>query len=560
MFTGVATPPSRFYSSSLLPAAASGIASRRDYLFSVMARIILATLNARYAHCSFGLRYLLANLGELQAEATLQEYTIADRAVDIVEGILATLPTNGPRIVGLGIYIWNARESVEVVALLKQLAPDVFIVLGGPEVSHEWDRQEIVALADALVKGEGERCFLQICRSVLAGVSLGQKLFQEEPALSELTLPYHLYSDADIANRTIYVEASRGCVFKCEFCLSSLDRGIRAFPLDTLLVAFEDLLARGARSFKFVDRTFNVSAATSSAILRFFLERYTPGLFLHFEMVPDRLPEPIKEILAQFPPGAVQLEVGIQTFTPAVLRNISRRQDEQKLASNFGFLRDQTGVHIHADLIVGLPGEHLSEFAAGFDRLFALKPQEIQVGILKRLRGAPVERHTDAFEMRYAERAPYELLCSNLIDFSTMQRLKRFARFWDLVHNSGRFPNACALLLGNGSAFEIFLTFSDWLFRTTGKTHGINQDRLAELLFAYLQQMGRDPSEIRAAFTRDFGDRHHNNLPPFLKYGEASRISDLSAGQLNKPNKPNTQLPKRQRMHSATALTADAIE
>jgi radical SAM superfamily enzyme YgiQ (UPF0313 family) len=212
----------------------------------------------------------------------------------------------------------------------------------------------------------------------------------ELPKLEDVALPYDLYTPHDLAHRVVYVEASRGCPFTCEFCLSSLDIPVRQFPLEKFLTAMEGLLTRGATQFKFVDRTFNLNLMVSRAILQFFLARMRPGLFVHFEMVPDRLPEALRAVIAQFPAGSLQFEVGVQTFDEQTSRNISRRQDHAKLAENLTWLRSHTGVHVHADLIVGLPGEDLASFARGFDRLVALGPQEIQVGILKRLRGTPL--------------------------------------------------------------------------------------------------------------------------------------------------------------------------
>ena len=206
------------------------------------------------------------------------------------------------------------------------------------------------------------------------------------------------------------------------------------------------LLDRGVKQFKFVDRTFNLNVATSQTILEFFLARYQPGHFFHFEMIPDRLPESLREVIARFPPGALQFEVGIQTFNPEVAALISRRQNYDRLADNFHFLRRETGVHIHADLIAGLPGETVESFAAGFDRLIALGPQEIQVGILKRLRGTPIVRHDAEWQMIYNPHPPYEILQNKLIDFATMQRLRRFARYWDLVGNSGNFIESTPLI------------------------------------------------------------------------------------------------------------------
>ena len=272
----------------------------------------------------------------------------------------------------------------------------------------------------------------------------------EPPDFSQIALPYDLYTDDDLAHRIIYVEASRGCPFTCEFCLSSLDIPVRQVPLEKILAELQRLLDRGLKQFKFVDRTFNLNVATSKTILEFFLARYQPGHFFHFEMIPDRLPESLREIIARFPPGALQFEVGIQTFNPEVAALISRRQDYDKLADNFHFLRRETGVHIHADLIVGLPGETVESFAAGFDRLIALGPQEIQVGILKRLRGTPIVRHDAEWRMIYNPHPPYEILQNKLIDFATMQRLRRFARYWDLVGNSGNFIESTPLIWRGG--------------------------------------------------------------------------------------------------------------
>ena len=277
------------------------------------------------------------------------------------------------------------------------------------------------------------------------GSNLPKIIPAEMPDFSKIDLPYDLYTYDDLAHRIVYVEASRGCPFTCEFCLSSLDIPVRQVPLDKFLAEMQKLLDRGLKQFKFVDRTFNLNVATSRSILEFFLARHQPGHFFHFEMIPDRLPEPLRKIIARFPPGALQFEVGIQTFNersatdqpPAELREAD---------GQFQFPPRETGVHIHADLIVGLPGETVESFAAGFDRLIALGPQEIQVGILKRLRGTPIVRHDTEWRVIYNPQPPYEILQNKLIDFAAMQRLRRFARYWDLVGNSGNFIETTPLI------------------------------------------------------------------------------------------------------------------
>ncbi|HTI51178.1 MAG TPA: DUF4080 domain-containing protein, partial [Planctomycetaceae bacterium] len=254
------------------------------------------------------------------------------------------------------------------------------------------------------------------------------------------------------------------------------------------------------------------------AILSFFLERYDPGLFLHFEMIPDRLPEALRDLIRQFPDGALQFEVGIQTFNDDVARLISRRQDNVRVEENLRWLRNETGVHVHADLIVGLPGETLESFARGFNRLAALAPQEIQVGMLKRLRGTPIVRHDLEWGMVYSPAAPYEILQTRLIDYATMQRLRRFARYWDLVANSGNFLETAPLLWDQGLPFDRFLQFSDWLFAAGGKTNGIALKRLAELLFRYLITEARC-DEVRAAraIWNDYRRGGRSDRPEFLR-------------------------------------------
>lgn len=502
--------------------------------------IVLSTLNAKYIHASFGLRYLLANLGALRSETTLLEFDIQQRPVDVVEAILA----RQPKIVGLGVYIWNVSETTEVVAALKRVRPEVIVILGGPEVSFEVEEQEIAKLADYVVTGEADLKFAEVCRDILAGMPPREKIIPAEPPdLGQLALPYDFYTGEDVANRVIYVEASRGCPFTCEFCLSSLEVPVRQFSPSLLLGELQKLLDRGVRQFKFVDRTFNLNIATSKAILEFFWERHRAGLFVHFEMIPDRLPEALREVIAKFPPNALQFEVGIQTFDPAVSKNISRRQDYIRLEDNLRFLRRQTGVHVHTDLIAGLPGETLETFAAGFDRLVALGPQEIQVGILKRLRGTPIVRHDQAWQMVYSAHPPYEILQNKLMDFALMQRLRRFARYWDLIGNSGNFVETTPLLWkGGGGPFAAFMKWSDWVYARVGRQHAIALARLAELLFEYLtRESAHQAAEVAQSLWRDWRRAGRREKPEFL----AAYLSEKDAS----PVCSAAVVPKRQARH-----------
>jgi radical SAM superfamily enzyme YgiQ (UPF0313 family) len=500
-----------------------------------MSDIVLSTLNAKYIHASFGLRYLLANLGALQSRAVLLEFDINQRPLDIAEILLA----QNPKIIGLGVYIWNVVETTEVLAAIKRIRPEVIVILGGPEVSHETDKQEIVQFADHVISGEADLKFAEVCQAILnretpltrpnghplpigwgegRGEGLPKIIPAELPEFSRLALPYEFYDAKDIAHRVIYVEASRGCPFTCEFCLSSLDVPVRAVNLELFLGEMQKLLDRGVKQFKFVDRTFNLNLNTSRAILEFFLARHQSGNFYHFEMIPDRLPEALRETIAKFPPGTVQFEVGIQTFNPIVGKLISRKQDYAKLDDNLNWLRANTGVHVHADLIVGLPGEDMASFGAGFDKLISLHPQEIQVGILKRLRGTPIVRHDTEWQMVYHPLPPYEILQTKLINFATMQRLRRFAKYWDLVGNSGNFVETTPLLWSNAaSPFHSFLRWSDWLFVRLNRTDSIALDRLTELLLEFLAtEMRLDTRTVAETLWRDYQRTGRKNKPGFL--------------------------------------------
>jgi len=258
----------------------------------------------------------------------------------------------------------------------------------------------------------------------------------------------------------------------------------------------------------------------------------------------------LREVIAQFPPGALQFEVGVQTFNEAVSKNISRRQDYGRLAENFHFLRRQTGVHVHADLIAGLPGETLESFAAGFDRLIALGPQEIQVGILKRLRGTPIVRHDQPWQMVYSPHPPYEILRNNLLGFSSLQRLRRFARHWDLVGNSGNFIETTPLLWSGGaSPFAAFMKWSDWLHARAGQKHGIALARLAEWLFEYLTtEGGQAAADVAQHIWRDWRRAGRREKPEFL----APYLTDVDV----RISREKSGVPKRQARHLGKVTAA----
>lgn len=481
-----------------------------------MTKILLSTINARYIHSAFGLRYLYANMAELQADSQILEFSIQQSALEIAE----QLYQHQPKIIGFGVYIWNVNEMRAVIGIVKQILPETLIILGGPEVSHPPDLPDITDLADYILTGQADLSFKQLCQQLLAGQPPEQKIIHSEtPALASIASPYPYYTDTDLKQRIIYVEASRGCPYKCEFCLSALDITAKAFELSRFLTDLNDLYQRGARQFKFIDRTFNLKIDTSIAILDFFLERLAQDqsdLHLHFEIIPDHLPDALKAKISQFPEGCLQFEVGVQSFEPSVQKRISRKQDNVKTSANIAWLRQHSHAHIHADLIVGLPGDTLQGFADSFDTLSALKPQEIQVGVLKRLRGAPINRHNHSFNMHYDPNPPYTILSTADMDFLTLQRLKRFARYWDLIGNSGRFTSTLPHLLAE-QPFARFMQLSDALYQLTGSTWKISLKRLFELLYQVMtEQLNFSQQQTEQILIQDFMRSGEKGRPGFL--------------------------------------------
>lgn len=506
-----------------------------------MADILLTTLNARYRHTAFGLRYLLANLAELRAEAKLLEFECSDRPEEMAELLL----NHAPRIVAIGVYVWNVEGCTHLVRLLKAIRPELIVVLGGPEVSYETDQQAIVQAADYVICGEGEELFYRLCRLLLAGQRPAEKIQQAPPIqLATLVLPYEEYLTPDLTHRLVYVERSRGCPYRCAFCLSALDAKVRLFPLAPFLQAMQRLLDRGVRHFKFVDRTFNLNVAEGIMILEFFLRHLDLGISLHLEMVPDRLPLALKTVIQQFPPGVLQFEIGIQSCNPEVQARLQRRQHGGRSMENLRWIVQNTGVHTHTDLIVGLPGESLASFAAGFDQLAVMNPHEIQIGILKRLRGAPIQQHTQAFGMIYNPDPPYDLLCNDLLDFATMRRLKRLARYWDLFGNSGRFNAVRGLLFQQQEPFYQFLALSDWLFAAFGRTHEIALRHQFDWLYRGLTEgLGWSQAVVLAALERDFQGGALREPPDCLR-------GRLAVGKVV-VQREKQSLPTRQARHCA---------
>ena len=478
--------------------------------------ILLVAANARYSHCAYAARSLMANLGEFGASARILETDLDITPLQLASQIVEA----HPRIVGFSVYLWNVRLIEATARILRAVAPHLRLIAGGPELTVDYPQ---ASLFDAVIVGEGETAFRTFCENHLSPTSVLRPpspglcpptsvlrlptsdlrpptsdlrpptsvlcASPEDPA--QLVLPYPLYTDADLAQRTVYVESSRGCPCSCTYCTSA-NTGLRLIPLEKLTPAFDTLWQRGLRRFKFLDRSFNAPAAHAAALLDYFLRRATPDMQLHFEINADHLHASVASLIAAFPKGALHLEAGLQTLNPRVAEGVGRSRDTAATLANLRFLTRQTGATVHADLIFGLPGEDEASFARGFNTLIEeCSPPEVQVNLLKGLPGTRLVRDAARLGLVFNTEPPYELLHSDAMDFATLMRLQRFARCWELVHNRGRFPYTVqALHAASGADFYgAYQTLAARIHAGEGKLFAIALPRLSRHLHAHLVEV-----------------------------------------------------------------------
>jgi len=472
-----------------------------------MPEILLAAINAKWIHPSLALRLLKANLGpSLENNCEITEFALRQPLREKTAPILAARP----KILGLSVSIWNHLATLELLKNLREAWGAVqrpIVILGGPEVSYLPQGSEIFQFADYCIRGEGETAFRELCGKILNEDNVIVSNEFNTVDVTEIKSGYSLYTDEDLRKKLVYVEASRGCPFGCEFCLSAVGTGaaggVREFPLETFFPEMEDLIRRGAKTFKFLDRTFNLNIERCVKIMEFFLynineqmKQNRKPLVVHFEMVPSRFPPELTDTIARFPPDTLRLEIGIQTLNPEAGARIGRPSKPEQELETLRLLAEKTNAIIHADLIAGLPGEGMESFGKGFDALWDALARgggsrvEIQPGILKLLRGAPIARHIEPFGLSFNPLPPYELIESAEVPASGMDRIKNFARFWELLVNRG------LLDIGPAPVFDRFMALSDSLLARFGKNWGIAKD---ELLAGVDYSLGSTGSLSRAS-------------------------------------------------------------
>lgn len=430
-------------------------------------KVVLSTLNAKYIHSSLALRYLASFCQAPGRTIAVREYTINNGLLEILSDIYVSQAN----VIGLACYIWNIEASLQLAALIKKVQPKTIVVLGGPEVSYQPEDilREHTAV-DYIVLGEGE----QSLKALLTRLSDGQtvsnvpgvayrsqgNLILSQPQLvarlDDIPFPYTNEDMELLKDKILYYESSRGCPFACQYCLSSATAGVRFLSSERVMRDLQFFIEHDVKQVKFVDRTFNARKEHYFPILKF-LAKQTCRTNFHFEIAADIWDQEVVDFLRQVPPGRFQFEIGVQSTNEQTLAAIKRHNNWPQIVNYVSQVRNYGNIHLHLDLIVGLPYENIALFAKSFDDVYRLQPDMLQIGFLKLLKGSGIRQNAASHGYIAMETAPYEILGNNYMDYATIRHLKILEEVFEQVYNSGRFqyslPWFIALVGGGAFAF-----------------------------------------------------------------------------------------------------------
>lgn len=435
-------------------------------------KLLLTAINAKYIHSSLSIRYLKKYNETLPLNIELCEFTINNHLLAIADQIF----DKRPDILGIDCYIWNIELVKELLPLIKKMMPNLIIVCGGPEISYGTKKMmEQIPEIDYVIRGEGEQTLCTLLQSLITKKPLAAipgiaqrvngKIEESIPVvftdLDKLPFPY---TDADIEaldNRILYYESSRGCPFSCKYCLSCATKGVRYRSLDKVLAELAFFVRHNVRQVKFVDRTFNADKKHFIPILQFIQKQKCRTNF-HFEITIDYIDQEVLELLQKMPPGRVQLEIGIQSTNQKTLQHISRNNNWLKISSNIKAILAFGNIHVHTDLIIGLPYEDMASLQKSFNDMYALYPDMLQVGFLKLLKGSAMEQLVGEHHYSFMTTAPYQVLANAYLSAGEMRSLRTFVDVFDFYYNSGRFRNTLKYLVTcfKEDAFTFFYQLS----------------------------------------------------------------------------------------------------
>lgn len=500
-------------------------------------KTLLATLNAKYIHTSLALR-LLYVANKDRYDIAFHEYTIKEEIAAVAEDILHSRCD----ILGLSVYIWNVTVIERLIRLLREQKPNLIIILGGPEVMYDVDYYLRAWPVDYVLSGDGEFVLGELIEALsqgenvdIDGVSSRDNVRKtvvraDLELLAKLPSPYKLEEDlSQMPNRLVYFETSRGCPYQCQYCLSSLEKGVRYYPQDYILDNLSYVIENGARLIKFLDRTFNLNKKHTRTIFDFLIQNYRPGLVCQFEIYADLLDDEMIDYLNEnLPSGFFRFEIGIQsTYEPTNVA-VRRKQDFSLLAKNIKRLMDGGKVDLHLDLIAGLPYETFDRFVKSFNDVFALEAKEVQLGFLKMLRGTNLRNNADGYGYKYNDAAPYEIEYNADISNEELDRIHEAEHALEKYWNSGRFASTMNVLFRDyyeGCYFEFFDEFAHF-YKEQGYSHrGYQLENLFQYLHQFLTDIGIDLSAtLRTDYYSNFSKRPNGYWTEAMDKGERKRL------------------------------------
>lgn len=462
-------------------------------------RVLLTAINSKYIHTGLGLRYVGGYAKTQGHEVQLLEETINSNILDVLEKVMLA----HAEVYGFSVHIWNKTFVMRLIAMLRKLRPEAIIVVGGPEVAFAAERifKEQPGI-DYIVQGEGEICFSKLLQALeqheTIPVHIAYKAGDEVRLnggttviedLSILPFPYPDLEQVIAEHKIVYYEATRGCPFHCAYCLSGISRTVRKRPLSMVLSDLDRFIAAGATLVKFVDRTYNLDEHYFLPMMQHLAAAKTNATF-HFEIKADMLTEKVLDFLATVPKGRFQLEIGIQSTHEPTLKAINRKDNWEKLAANVRRLLAMKNMHIHVDLIAGLPFEDLPTFGKSFDDVYSLEAHMLQLGFLKVLPGTQMEKETVEHGLLYMDEPPYEILATKYMPYEDMQFLKRVENVLDQTGNSGAFDHVLRALMRCEAVkpFAFYTKLTNWWVKRGYYPQTHNVKGVAEILACYIKE------------------------------------------------------------------------
>jgi radical SAM superfamily enzyme YgiQ (UPF0313 family) len=432
-----------------------------------MPKTVLVGINSKYIHTNLGIRYIREYLKKNKVKVEIVESSINNSISEIVREIYEKQPD----IIGFSVYIWNSEYTFKIVKELKKIMKNVKIYLGGPEVSYNSKKiMEDIKEIDGIIAGSGEFSFYNLLKH---GESKTEGLYyrnEKEIYYNERVTQYNIdeipfpYTEDELKDKTkiIYYESSRGCPFLCSYCLSSIDKRVFFFDDEKVLKELKIFIDNEVKLVKFVDRTYNLNKERYMKIWRFLFDNYNEKTSFHFEISADMLDIDVIEFLQKIPKGYFQFEIGVQSSNIETLKSVKRDTDLKKLKENI--LKIGDNIHLHLDLIAGLPLEGLESFRESFDFVYSMKPEMVQLGFLKILKGTEMEEIAKKDGYKYSEYPPYEILENKYLTYKDIMRLKDIDTIVDNFYNSGRFKESITFIINNfyNSNFDFYNEFAEF--------------------------------------------------------------------------------------------------